>query len=118
MTLKKPFRTPEQVAQDHITAVLAGDPKQMADDYSNHAVLHRGEDIHNGIEEIRKYFQTVPERLGDSRIIFDKLTVEGSKATFYWRIIDEVTIASGTDYLTIENGEIIHQVVQLNSSDF
>ena len=118
MTPQKPNRTPEQVAQDHITAVLAGDPKQMAADYSKHAILERGEDRHTGIEEIQTYFETVPERLGNSQIHFDKLLIDGIQATFFWRIVGENVEASGTDFLTIQNGEITHQTVKLNSSDF
>ena len=118
MTPQKPNRTPEQVAQDHITAVIDGDPKQMAADYSKHAVLERGEERYAGIREIQTYFETVPDRLGNSQIHFDKLVIDGTQVTFFWRIVGEDIEASGTDLLTIENGEITHQSVRLNSSDF
>ena len=35
-------RTTSEVAENHISAVLGGDPKQMADDYAEHAILERG----------------------------------------------------------------------------
>ncbi len=118
MTSQKPNRTPEQVAQNHITAVLTGDTKQMAADYSKDAILERGGDIYTGIKEIQAYFQTVPSRLSNAQIYFDKLLIDGTQATFFWRIVGENIEASGTDLLTIQNGEITHQSVKLNSSDF
>ena len=51
-------------------------------------------------------------------IFFDKLIIEGDKATFFWRMVDDTLIASGQDILTIQNGEITHQVVHLDSEDF
>ena len=118
MPKKQPFRTPNEVAQDHITAVLAGDPKQMAADYAHNAVLERDEGTYSGIREIEDYFLTVPKRLGESIIYFDQLIIEGSTATFFWRIVGERLEVSGTDVLTITNGEITYQKVNLNTPDF
>jgi len=111
-------RTTSEVAENHISAVLGGDPKQMADDYAEHAILERGGDTYRGKAKIQEYFRTVPERLGDAQIFFDKLIIEGEKATFFWRMVGDTLIASGQDVLTIQNGEITYQVVHLDSQDF
>ncbi|MDG2300450.1 MAG: nuclear transport factor 2 family protein [Acidimicrobiales bacterium] len=111
-------RTTSEVAENHISAVLRGDPKQMAYDYAAHAVLERGGTIYKGITEIQEYFNTVPERLGSAEIFFDKLIIENEKATFFWRMVGDTLIAAGKDILTIENGKITHQVVHLDSQDF
>ncbi|MBJ86761.1 MAG: hypothetical protein CL461_00775 [Acidimicrobiaceae bacterium] len=111
-------RTTSEVAENHISAVLSGDPKQMAEDYAVHAVLERGGTRYKGITKIEEYFQTVPDRLGSAEIFFDKLIVEGERATFFWRMVGETLIASGKDILTIQKGEITHQIVHLDSEDF
>tara|TARA_X000001036_G_C20120221_1_gene578976 strand:- start:68 stop:424 length:357 start_codon:yes stop_codon:yes gene_type:complete len=111
-------RTTSEVAKDHISAVLGGDPKQMAADYAANAILERGDMAYDGIHQIQAYFQTVPARLGDAEILFDKLTVEGEQAVFHWRLLGNSLEVSGKDVLTIRNGEITHQVVLLNAEDF
>ena len=111
-------RTTSEVAENHISAVLGGDPKQMADDYAEHAILERGGVTYRGKGKIQEYFRTVPKRLGSAQIFFDKLIIEGEKATFFWRMVGDTLIASGQDVLTIQNGEITHQVVHLDSQDF
>ena len=111
-------RTTSEVAENHISAVLDGDPKQMAYDYAEHAILERGGVTYSGKDKIQEYFLTVPKRLGSAQIFFDKLIIEGDKATFFWRMVDDTLIASGQDILTIQNGEITHQVVHLDSEDF
>ena len=41
-------RTTSEVAENHISAVLGGDPKLMADDYAEHAILERGGGTYGG----------------------------------------------------------------------
>ena len=62
--------TPQEVAEQHISAVLGGDPVLMAADYAYDAVLIRGDKIYNGKDEILDYFKSVPERLGNDRLEF------------------------------------------------
>ena len=112
------FRTTQQVAQDHITAVLSGDPNRMAEDYAHNACLERAGEVYEGIEAIQGYFATVPNRLGNAKLHFDRLIVDGNEATFFWRIIGTGLNTSGTDVLTIKGGAITKQTVHLNATDF
>ena len=68
-------RTTSEVAENHISAVLGGDPKQMADDYAEHAILERGGVTYGGKDKIQEYFRTVPKRLGSAEIFFDQLNL-------------------------------------------
>lgn len=111
-------RTPEQVARDHLDAVLAGDPELMARDYATGAVLERPDAVFRGHAAIAAYFRTVPERLGSASVVFDDLTVEGDVATFRWHLEGGSAPASGTDTCTISDGAIVHQVVRLDGDDF
>jgi hypothetical protein len=115
---EQPFRTTHQVARDHITAVLSGDPNRMAEDYAHNACLERAGDVYEGIKAIQSYFETVPSRLGEAKIHFDRLIVDGDEATFFWRIVGTDLKASGTDVLIIKSGTITNQTVHLNATDF
>ena len=108
--------TPGEVARRHLAAVEAGDPAQMAADYAVDAELHRPGEVHRGRVAIEAYFRSVPERLGDSWVVFDQLVVDGDTAVFRWHLAGGS--ASGTDRLTIRGGRIVHQLVQLDSEDF
>jgi hypothetical protein len=110
--------TPQKVAEQHITAVLRGDPVLMAADYASDAVLIRGDDIYYGKNEILDYFKSVPERLGNDKLEFLSFNVAGDKATFAWQIVGDTIKASGQDVLIISNGLIIEQKVFLSDSDF
>ncbi|MEG3586736.1 MAG: nuclear transport factor 2 family protein [Actinomycetota bacterium] len=110
--------TPQEVAEQHISAVLGGDPVLMAADYAYDAVLIRGDKIYNGKDEILDYFKSVPERLGNDRLEFTRFNVCGDEATFSWQIVGDTIKASGQDVLVISDGLIIKQEVFLSNSDF
>ena len=111
-------RDTRQVAADHLAAVVGGDPDAMAADYADHAVIERPGETIDGRARIEDYFQGVPERLGQSKVVFDELTVEGSRATFRWHLEGGDTPASGTDVCEIRDGAIVHQRVRLDGADF
>ena len=110
--------TPQEVAEQHITAVLGGDPVLMAADYASDAVLIRGDKIYNGRNEILDYFRSVPERLGNDKLEFLEFNVTGDEAVFSWQIVGDTIKASGQDVLVISNGLILEQEVFLSDSDF
>ena len=89
----------------------------MAADYALDAELLRGGEVHRGRPAIEAYFRTVPDRLGDAVVVFDELAVDGETATFRWHL-DGPADVSGTDRLTIREGLIVRQVVQLDTLDF
>lgn len=90
----------------------------MAADYSADAVLERGDEVHRGRLAIEAYFETVPQRLGSARVVFDSLDVDGDVATFTWHLEGGESAASGSDVCTIEDGAIVHQRVSLAGEDF
>ena len=113
-----PMLTPEEVARQHITAVLGGDPVLMAADYADHAVLIRSDEIYNGKDEILDYFKSVPDRLGNNKLEFLRFSVCENEATFSWQIVGDTIKASGQDVLVISDGLIVKQEVFLSDSDF
>lgn len=111
-------RSPQEVAESHLAAVVAGDTTAMAADYSEDAVLERGADIYRGHAAITAYFASVPDRLGDAVVVFDSVEVDDDVVTFSWHLDGAPVAASGTDVCRIARGAIIHQVVRLDASDF
>lgn len=109
--------TTVEVARRHLDAVLHGDPTAMAADYAEDAELLRAGESHRGRPAIEAYFRTVPDRLGDAAVVFDELAVDGQTATFRWHL-EGSAHASGTDRLTIRDGLIVQQVVELDTPDF
>jgi hypothetical protein len=111
-------RSPQDVADSHLAAVVAQDVVAMAADYAEDAVLERLGHIYEGHAAIAEYFATVPERLGDARVVFDGVDIDREIVKFSWHIEDASEPASGTDVCRIVDGAIVHQVVHLNASDF
>lgn len=114
-------RSAEQVAADHLDAVVGGDPVAMAADYATDAVLERPGERFEGHAAIEAYFRTVPERLAGAAVVFDGLVVDGDVATFRWHLEglpEGVDPVAGTDTCIVEDGRIIHQRVRLDADDF
>ncbi|MEM7287619.1 MAG: nuclear transport factor 2 family protein [Actinomycetota bacterium] len=114
-------RTAEQVAADHLDAVVRGDPTAMAADYAVDAVLERPGERFEGHAAIEAYFRTVPDRLGGARVVFDGLVVDGDVAAFRWHLEglpEGVAPVAGVDTCVIEDGLIVHQRVRLDAADF
>lgn len=111
-------RSPQDVADSHLAAVITQDVVAMAADYADDAVLERLGQTYRGHAAIADYFATVPERLGTARVVFDAVDVDGDVVTFSWHIEGATQPASGTDVCQVVDGAIVHQVVQLDASDF
>lgn len=90
----------------------------MAADYAADALLERPDGAYRGRAAIEAYFATVPDRLGEARVEFDDVAVEGSTVTFRWHLDGADVALSGTDVCTITDDEIVHQVVRLDAGDF
>ncbi len=101
-----------------MASVLGGVPAAMAADYAVDAVLVRPGETYRGRAAIERYFASVPDRLGDARVCFDELVVDGETATFSWHLEGGPLAVSGTDTCTIAGGEIVRQVVRLDDADF
>jgi predicted SnoaL-like aldol condensation-catalyzing enzyme len=111
-------RSPQDVADSHLAAVIAGDPVAMAADYAKDAILERGADVYRGHAAIAAYFASVPERLGAAAVVFDTVEVDQDMVSFGWHLDGGDVAASGTDVCRVVEGAIVHQVVRLNNSDF
>ena len=90
----------------------------MASDYADDAVLERAGETYSGRDAIEAYFVTVPSRLGPGRVVFDSLDIDGDIATFSWHLEGLDDQISGTDRCRIVNGQIVHQRVTLDKTDF
>ena len=113
-------RGPRQVVEDHLAAVLSGDPAAMAADYAPDAVLVRHDASYEGAAVIAAYFTSVPERLGSGEVRFGERRHEGQdRVSVRWRIAGGPGDGtSGRDTFTVAGGFITHQTVALDDADF
>lgn len=113
-------RSARRVVEDHLAAVLTGDPAAMAADYAAGAVLARPEASHAGAAAIAAYFTSVPGRLGGGEVRFGERTAEGDgRVSVRWRIAGGPGDGtSGRDTYTVAGGLIVHQTVALDGADF
>ena len=113
-------RSARQVVEDHLTAVLGGDPAAMAADYAPDAVLVRHEASYEGAAVIGEYFTSVPRRLGGGEVRFGERRDEGeSRISVRWHIAGGPGDGTaGRDTFTIAGGFIVHQTVALDDADF
>ncbi len=113
-------RSPRQVVEDHLAAVLGGDPAAMAADYAPDAVLVRHDASYDGAAVIAEYFTSVPARLGGGEVRFGERRVESDgSVSVRWRIAGGPGDGtSGRDTFTVAGGFIVHQTVALDEADF
>ena len=113
-------RSARRVVEDHLAAVLTGDPYAMASDYADDAVLVRPDASYEGAAVIAEYFTSVPERLGSGEVRFGERTAEGDdRVAVRWSIVGGPGDgASGRDTFTVAGGLIVYQTVALDYADF
>ncbi len=113
-------RSAVDVVARHLGAVDRRDQVAMVADYAPEAVLERGSDVYRGRREIAAYFETVPHRLGESRLTLHAPLAGGaSEATVAWSIdAADGSSVSGNDHYTVQQGRILRQRVTLQGSDF
>jgi len=113
-------RTVRQVVEDHLAAVLGGDPAAMAADYAPDAVLVRHDASYDGAAVIAEYFTSVPQRLGGGEVVFGERRDAGDDSiSVRWRISGGPGDGtSGCDTFTVAGGFIVHQTVALDHADF
>lgn len=113
-------RSPRAAVEDHLGAVLTGDPAAMAADYAPDAVLVRHDASYEGAAVIAEYFTSVPERLGGGEVRFGERRGEGEgRVSVRWRIAGGPGDGtSGRDTFTVAGGFIVHQTVALDDADF
>jgi uncharacterized protein (TIGR02246 family) len=107
------------VVARHLDAVRGGDPAAMAADYAADAVIVRAGARITGRDAILAYFSGLPARLAGGRVEFGPLRRDGDRVAFSWRITGGPGDGtSGTDTCRVRGGEIVEQVVALDSEDF
>ena len=113
-------RSPRAVVEDHLAAVLGGDPAAMAADYAPDAVLIRHDASYEGAAVIAEYFTSVPGRLGGGEVRFGERRHESTdRVSVRWRIAGGPGDGtSGRDTFTVAGGFIVHQTVALDGTDF
>ena len=113
-------RSPRQVVEDHLAAVLTGDPAAMAADYAPGAILLRHDASYDGAAVIAEYFTSVPQRLGGGEVVFGERRDAGDgSVSVRWRIEGGPGDGtSGCDTFTVAGGFIVHQTVALDDADF
>lgn len=113
-------RSPRQVVEDHLAAVLTGEPAAMAADYAENAVLVRRDASYEGAAVIAAYFTSVPGRLGSGQVQFGERRDEGEdRISVPWRIAGGPGDGTaGRDTFTVAGGYIVHQTVALDDADF
>ncbi len=113
-------RSTRQVVEDHLTAVLTGDPVAMAADYADNAVLVRHDASYESAAVIAEYFTSVPGRLGGGEVCFGERRDESDdRVSVRWRIAGGPGDGtSGCDTFTVTEGFIVHQTVALDNADF
>lgn len=109
----------DSVIERHLAAVRSGDPRAMACDYAEDAVLTRGEDIYCGREAIEAYFGTVAQRLAGGHVAATVVTTAIDVAVICWRIVGGPAHGvAGRDTCRIQDGKIVSQRVELDRRDF
>ena len=113
-------RSAAQVVEDHLAAVLTGDPVAMAADYGTDAVLVRHDSSYVGAAVIAEYFTSVPTRLAGSEVVFGERSDHGDgRVSVRWRLAGGTADGtSGRDTFTVVDGFIVHQTVALDDADF
>lgn len=113
-------RSSREVVEDHLAAVLTGNPDAMAADYAPGAVLIRHDASYEGAAMIAEYFRSVPGRLGGGEVQFGERRQEDeSRVSVRWSIAGGPGDGtSGCDTFTVAGGRIVHQTVKLDDADF
>ena len=112
-------RSAEEVVEDHLASIATQDPEAMAADYADDATLERDR-RYVGRSAITSYFRTVPERLGEGKVVFGRRSRRsGGRISVQWRIAGgQADGLSGRDTYALAGGLIVHQVVELDGTDF
>ena len=112
-------RTDEEVVEDHLASISTQDPEAMSADYAADATLERDR-RYVGRDAITGYFRTVPNRLGAGEVVFgQRKRLPDGRISVRWSISGgQADGLSGLDTYTLADGMIVHQVVELDGSDF
>ena len=103
-------RTPTQVVEHHIAAMLSHDANTLAADYADDAVMILSANVVSGRQQVQRFFSSAAARRqpGDDNAKFRVARVDGDVVIEEWshKTPDGSTV-SGADVLVVRHGMIV-----------
>lgn len=103
-------RTPTEVVNHHIAAMLKHDPAALVEDYADDAVVVLGGRVYHGKQQIQKLFGlgTSPRPVIDDHATFKVAEVDGDIVIEEWsHDTTEGGRVNGADVIVVRNGKIV-----------
>ena len=105
-------RSVQQVLDDHVAALLAGDVAKLPADYAHDAVLVTPDGAFVGKEGVRSFFEQFLNGFPNVRFTDAKVVVEGDTVLACWSAeCDTATLPQGVDTFIVRDGSIQRQTV-------
>ena len=108
-------RSPEQVLEDHVSALLSGDLDLIACDYDEDAVIITPRNVVSGHNEIKAYFASIFQAMGGpGNLGAVSVTTSGTVLLLEWTLDSpHLVVGDGTDTFVVVKGRIHYQTVKL-----
>jgi ketosteroid isomerase-like protein len=107
-------RTPQEIFQDHVAAIGAGDVDAIVADYAEDAVLITPEGVSRGRDEIRQVFTSLLGEVPDAAWEIPTQVFEGDVLLIEWTAVAEKARAEGVDTFVFGDDAIRVQTVRLS----
>ena len=108
-------RSPKEVLQDHVSALLSGDLDLIACDYGEDAVIITPGKVISGHKEIKDYYASIFQLMGGPGTLGAvSVTTTGTVLLLEWTLNSpHLVVNDGTDTFVVEKGRISYQTVKL-----
>ena len=109
-------RSPEEVLQSHVTALLSGDLDRIACDYDENAVIITPSGVISGHDHIKDYYFSIFQLMGGpGNLTAVSITTSGKALLLEWMLDSpHFVVGDGTDTFVVEKGLITYQTVKLS----
>ena len=96
-------RSPEEVLQDHVSALLSGDLDLIACDYDKDAVIITPGNVVSGHDEIKAYFASIFQAMGGpGNLGAVSVTTSGTVLLLEWTLDSpHLVVGDGTDTFVV-----------------
>ena len=113
-------RSPAQVLQDHVSALLSGNLDRIACDYDEDAVIITPGNVVSGHDQIKAYYASIFRLMGGpGNLEAVSVTTSGTVLLLEWTLDSpHLVVGDGTDTFVIEKGRISYQTVKLGKVMF
>ena len=106
-------RTPQQVFDHHVQAIVARDLEGVVEDYAEDTVFITPDGVLRGKDGIRQAFQKVFDDLGDAELALKTATFEDDALFIEWTAKGStVRVDDGIDTFIFRDGQIRLQTVR------